>query len=57
MQVTVCPYFAQLIPHRVEQYAEAGADCRAALFFAGGPDDVPAMLDALGPCIERAAAA
>ena len=56
VQVTVCPYMHQLTPERVEQYAAAGADAVAALFFAGGPDDVPAMLDALGPCISRAAA-
>ncbi len=57
VQITVCPYMHQLTPERVERYAGAGADAVAALFFAGGPDDVPAMLDALGPCIERAAAA
>ncbi len=56
VEITVCPYMHQLTPERVEQYAGAGADAVAALFFAGGPDDVPAMLDALGPCIERAAA-
>jgi probable F420-dependent oxidoreductase len=55
VQVTVCPYFQELTPDRVEQYTAAGADAVAALFFAGSPDDVPAMLDALQPCVERAA--
>lgn len=56
VQITVCPYMHELTPERVEQYAAAGADAVAALFFASGPDDVPAMLDLLGPCVERAAA-
>lgn len=56
LEITVCPYFHPLSPESVEGYAAAGADAVAALFFAGGPDDVPAMLDALGPCMERAAA-
>jgi probable F420-dependent oxidoreductase len=55
VEITVCPYFQTLTPARVEQYAAAGADAVSALFFAGTPDDVPAMLDALGPCLERAA--
>lgn len=56
VEITVCPYFQELTPDRVEQYAAAGADAVAALFFAGGPDDVGPMLDLLGPCLERAAA-
>lgn len=56
LRITVCPYFQELTPERVEQYAEAGADAVAALFFAGSADDVPAVLDALQPCIERAGA-
>ena len=56
VRITVCPYFHELTPERVEQYAESGADAVAALFFAGGPDDVPSMLDALQPCLERATA-
>lgn len=56
VEVTVCPYFQELTPARVAEYAGAGADAVAALFFAGGPEDVAPALDALGPCIERAAA-
>ncbi len=54
--VTVCPYFQELNESRVAQYQEAGADAVSALFFAGGPDDIAAALDALEPCIERARA-
>ncbi len=54
LRITVCPYFHELTPERVERYAEAGADAVAALFFAGGVDDVAPMFDALQPCIERA---
>jgi len=56
VRITVCPYFQELTPERTEQYAAAGADAVAALFFAGSADEVPAMLDALGPCLDRAAA-
>ncbi|HEY5246330.1 MAG TPA: hypothetical protein VIJ60_11730, partial [Acidimicrobiales bacterium] len=56
IEITVCPYFQELTPERVDGYAEGGVDAVAALFFAGRPDDVPAMLDALAPCMERAAA-
>ena len=56
MEVTVCPHFHELTPDRVSAYAAAGADAVAALFFVGGPDDVAPGLDALRPCIERAAA-
>jgi probable F420-dependent oxidoreductase len=56
VEITVCPYFQELTPDRIEQYAAAGVDAVAAMFFAGSADDVPAMLDALGPCLERAAA-
>jgi len=55
VEITVCPYFQELTPDRVEGYVEAGADAVAALFFAGSADDVPAMLDALTPSLERAA--
>lgn len=54
--VTVCPYFQPLSPERVEQYAAAGADAVAALFFAGSASEVPAAFDALQPCMDRAAA-
>ncbi len=55
IEVTVCPYLQELTPDRVEQYAAAGTDAVAALYFAGSADDVPAALDALTPCLERAA--
>ncbi len=54
--VTVCPYFQAFTPEMIDQYAEAGADKVAALFFAGGPDDVPAAFDGLQPFLDRAAA-
>lgn len=57
VRITVCPYFQELTPERTEAYAEAGADAVAALFFALSPADVAPMLDALQPCLERAAAA
>lgn len=55
VEVTVCPYFHPLTPELVEGYAQAGADAVAALFFAGAPGDVAPALDALAPCLERAA--
>ncbi len=57
LTVTVCPYFQQLSPAAVEQYAAAGADAVAALLFVTAPDDVPGAFDALEPCMQRAAAA
>ncbi len=56
IRVTVCPYFQGLTPEAVSAYAEAGADAVAALFFATSPEEVTAQLDALAPCLERAAA-
>lgn len=56
LEITVCPYFHELTPDRVEQYAAAGADAVAALCFAAGAAEVPAVLDALQPCLDRAAA-
>jgi probable F420-dependent oxidoreductase len=56
VEITVCPYMHALTPDRVEQYAAAGADAVAALFFAAAASDVPSILDALAPCVERAAA-
>jgi probable F420-dependent oxidoreductase len=56
IRVTVCPYFQELDADRIEQYAEAGADAVSVMFFAPGPEDVPALLDALDPCLERARA-
>ena len=56
VHVTVCPYFQELSPDRVEAYAAAGADAVSALVFPPSPDDVARTLDDLGPCLERAAA-
>jgi probable F420-dependent oxidoreductase len=54
--VTVCPYFQELSPATVEQYAAAGADAVAALLFVTTPDEVAAAFDALGGFIDRALA-
>ena len=55
--VTVCPYFQELSPTTVEQYATAGADAVAALLFVIDPADVPGAFDALTPSLDRARAA
>jgi probable F420-dependent oxidoreductase len=55
LRITVCPYFNALTPEVVEQYAEAGADAVAALFFCFSPDDVAQTFDALDECREAAA--
>ena len=47
--MTVCPYFQELSPTTVEQYAAAGADAVAALLFVTDPADVPGAFDALDP--------
>ncbi len=57
IRITVCPYFQQLTPDAVGQYAEAGADAVAALFFAFTPDDVARAYDDLEECREAAARA
>jgi probable F420-dependent oxidoreductase len=54
VRITVCPYFQPLTPDAVEQYAEAGADAVAALFFAFTPDDVARAFDDLEACREVA---
>jgi len=54
LRITVCPYFKELTPDGVKQYAEAGADAVAALFFAFSPDDVGRMFDDLEACREAA---
>jgi probable F420-dependent oxidoreductase len=54
VQVTVSPYFQGLTPDMVRGYAEAGVDRVTALFWAASPDDVPAALDDLVPCLEAA---
>ena len=55
LRITVCPYFQQLSPDAVGQYAEAGADAVAALFFAFTPEDVARAFDDLEACREAAA--
>jgi probable F420-dependent oxidoreductase len=55
LRITVCPYFNALTPDAVTQYAEAGADAVAALFFCFSADDVAQTFDGLEAC--RAAAA
>jgi probable F420-dependent oxidoreductase len=54
LRITVCPYFQELTPERVEQYAEAGADAVAALFFAFSAGDVGQTFDNLESCRETA---
>ena len=54
LRITVCPYFKPLTPEGVEQYAEAGADAVAALFFAFTVDDVAKAFDDLDACREVA---
>ncbi len=54
LRITVCPYFKPLTPEGVEQYAEAGADAVAALFFAFTVDDVAKAFDDLDACLEVA---
>ncbi len=55
--VTVCPYFQELSPATVEQYAAAGVDAVAALLFVTDPSDVPGVFDALAPSLDRARSA
>jgi probable F420-dependent oxidoreductase len=55
LRITVCPYFHQLTPELVEQYAEAGADAVAALFFCFSAADVTQTFDSLEACREAAA--
>lgn len=52
--VTVCPYFQELTPERVEGYAAAGADALAAMVFPTSTEDVGPALDALAPSMARA---
>ena len=52
VRITVCPYFNQLTPEWIDQYAEAGADAVAALFFAFSEDDVARAFDDLEDCLE-----
>jgi probable F420-dependent oxidoreductase len=54
LRITVCPYFNQLTPDLVAQYAEAGADAVAALFFCFSADDVAQTFDGLDACREAA---
>ncbi|HEX3795688.1 MAG TPA: LLM class F420-dependent oxidoreductase [Acidimicrobiales bacterium] len=55
LRITVCPYFNELTPDIVEQYAEAGADAVAALFFCFSADDVEQTFDGLEACRQAAA--
>jgi len=55
LRITVCPYFNQLTPEIVAQYAEAGADAVAALFFCFSADDVEETFEGLEACREAAA--
>jgi probable F420-dependent oxidoreductase len=57
LRITVCPYFNELTPEMVEQYAEAGADAVAALFFCFDAADVAMTFDGLEACREAAEAA
>jgi probable F420-dependent oxidoreductase len=54
VRITVCPYFQPLTPDGVTQYAEAGADAVAALFFAFTAEDVARAFDDLEACREAA---
>jgi probable F420-dependent oxidoreductase len=56
LRITVCPYFNALTPDVVTQYAEAGADAVAALFFCFSADDVAQTFDGLEACRQAAAA-
>jgi probable F420-dependent oxidoreductase len=55
LRITVCPYFHQLTPELVEQYAEAGADAVAALFFCFSAADVTQTFETLEACRQAAA--
>ncbi len=54
LRITVCPYFNQLTPEAVEQYAEAGADAVAALFFCFSAADVAQTFEGLEACRQAA---
>lgn len=54
LQVSVCPYFHGLTPDDVKRYADLGVDRVIAVAIAMQPDDLPAALDALIPCLESA---
>lgn len=56
IHVTACPYFHELRPEQVEEYADAGADAVCPLVLPMSVDDVESTLDALQGCLERAAA-
>jgi probable F420-dependent oxidoreductase len=55
LRITVCPYFNELTPALVEQYAEAGADAVAALFFCFSAGDVAQTFENLEACRQAAA--
>jgi probable F420-dependent oxidoreductase len=54
LRITVCPYFNALTPEMVTEYAEAGADAVAALFFVFSAEEVEAAFDGLEACREAA---
>jgi probable F420-dependent oxidoreductase len=54
LRITVCPYFNQLTPELVAEYAEAGADAVSALFFCFSADDVEQTFEGLEACREAA---
>jgi probable F420-dependent oxidoreductase len=55
LRITVCPYFQQLTPDIVAEYAEAGADAVSALFFCFSAEDVEGTFEGLEACREAAA--
>lgn len=54
VEITVCPYFNATTPEDLSGYAEAGADCFAALFFALDAEKVPATFESILPLLETA---
>ena len=55
LRITVCPYFQQLTPDIVAEYADAGADAVSALFFCFSADGVEQTFEGLEACREVAA--
>lgn len=56
VRVVACPYLHGIDPGMVERFAEHGVDEVTALLFVTSADEVPGALDALQPCLDRAAA-
>jgi probable F420-dependent oxidoreductase len=55
IEITVCPYFNEVTPDQVAEYAQAGADAFASFFLAFGPEEVPGAFESLDPLMDRAA--